>query len=177
MRSGAAAGWSRGTVVGLTAMVVIAAGKGTGFAMTEHDVVIAQVADFNLPSGGGRAELRLSNGLTYQIDPSDNRFAKWVEILTEEQAAGRAIYVECPQGQKSVRWLSRFWPEQIRKVASEPEGERLKVWIAGSPSIYHIKPGRAGYEERRKLLVASAESKKPILAVTSDLEILEVRWP
>lgn len=177
MKSTAAVRWSRGTLVGITTMVVIAAGKGTGFAMTEYDVVIARVEDFNLPSGGGQAELRLANGSAYQLDRSDSRFAKWVEILTEERAAGRAIYVECPKGQTRVRWLARFWSEQIRKVASEPEGDRLKVWIVGSPSIYHIKTGRAGYEERRKLLEASAEGKKPVLAVTSDLEILEVRWP
>ncbi len=177
MRSATAAVRSREALLGLGALVVILAGKGTGFAMTEYDVVIAQVVSFKLPSGEGPGELRLSNGLTYQVDRSNSRFVKWTEILAEEQAAGRAIYLECPKGQPSVHWLARFWPEQIRKVASEPEGERLKIWIVGSPSIYHIKTGRAGYDERRKLLEAAAEAKKPILAVTSDLEILEVRWP
>jgi hypothetical protein len=144
--------------------------------MEETTAVVTQVKAWE-EGANGSVVLRTGDGGEYSVDRKDPRYAIWSRIASEERAKGHVIYVLYRPDSRQVRWISRFYADQIQWVAPEPEADRLRVGIFGSPSIYHLKTTRPGYEERRKLVEESARTKKPLLVVTSDLEILEARWP
>jgi len=142
----------------------------------DDKVTSAAVASVEDPGGEKDGVLQLKDGTRCTLGRKDPRFAIWLRLLGGAQKQGLPVYVECAAG--AARTILPFAARVIEKVDA-PAGDKAAVTLFMSPSIHHLRTGRADYAAVRALLEEAVKSQEPVLLAVDPKtqEILAARKP
>lgn len=144
----------------------------------DDKVTSAAVARVEDPGGTADGVLQLQDGTRCTLERKDPRFAIWLRLLGGAQKQAMPVYVECAPNGGAARTILPFAARVIEKVDA-PAGDKAAVTLFMSPSIHHLRTGRADYAAMRALLEEAVKSQEPVLLAVDPktLEILAARKP
>lgn len=144
----------------------------------DDKVTSAAVASVEDPGGEADGVLQLKDGTRCTLGRKDPRFAIWLRLLGGAQKQGLPVYVECAAGGGAAKTILPFAARVIEKVDA-PAGDKAAVTIFMSPSIHHLRTGRADYAATRAVLEEAVKSQEPVLLAVDPRtqEILAARKP
>jgi hypothetical protein len=146
--------------------------------MADVKVAVGTVEAFE-DAGSGDATLRLSDGSVQKVSRQSPKFAFLADWIKKKIGTGRPVYVESDAATGEVDLILPPALRRIERVSSEPQGDRLQVDIASSPSKHSLRTTGARFKELRQALEGAAKSKEPLLITIhpEHLEIVDARQP